>query len=92
MKGTFYFDVHPPLGKMLVGLAGYIAGYNGTYEFPSGQTYPEWVNYVGMRMFLSSFSALSVPFAYMTAVQLGFTKPASYLVGLLTLLGNDCVG
>jgi dolichyl-phosphate-mannose-protein mannosyltransferase len=89
LKGTFYFDVHPPLGKMLVGLAGYVAGYNGTYEFSSGQTYPGWVNYVGMRMFLASFSALSVPFSYMTAVQLGFGRPSAYLVGLLTLLGTQ---
>ena len=73
---------------MLVGLAGYVAGYNGTYEFNSGSTYPGWVNFVGMRMFLASFSALAVPYTYMTAVQLGFTRPVAYLVGLLTLLGT----
>lgn len=89
LKRTFYFDVHPPLGKMLVGLAGWLAGYDGTYEFGSGSDYPSTVNYVGMRMFLALFSALAVPFAYLTAVQLKLNKPASILVGLMTLLGKN---
>ena len=88
LKRTFYFDVHPPLGKMLVGLAGWLAGYDGSFEFASGSDYPSTVNFVGMRMFLALFSALAVPFAYLTAVQLKLNKPASILVGLMTLLGN----
>lgn len=39
-------------------------------------------------MFLASFSALAVPYTYMTAVQLGFNRSVSYLVGLMALLGT----
>ena len=30
---TFFFDVHPPLGKMMIAGMGYISGYNGTHPF-----------------------------------------------------------
>lgn len=92
LKHTFYFDVHPPLGKMLVGLAGYLAGYDGSFEFQSGSDYPPSVNYVGMRLFLALFSALAVPMAYLTAVQLRLNRSACILVGLMTMADVGFIG
>lgn len=31
LKGTFFFDANPPLGKLILALAGYMAGYEGEY-------------------------------------------------------------
>jgi len=46
---TFFFDVHPPLGKMFIGAVGYVTGYNGTFPFEKpGDLYHDH-NYVGMR-------------------------------------------
>ncbi|XP_060790023.1 protein O-mannosyl-transferase 2 isoform X2 [Neoarius graeffei] len=46
---TFFFDVHPPLGKMLIGLAGYLTGYDGTFPFIKPGDRYEHHNYWGMR-------------------------------------------
>ncbi|KAG2019642.1 dolichyl-phosphate-mannose-protein mannosyltransferase [Coprinopsis cinerea AmutBmut pab1-1] len=86
LKREFYFDVHPPLGKMLVGLAGLLAGYNGGFEFKSGETYPETVPYVAMRVMLATFGVLMVPLAWYTSLELGMSLWASHLTTLMVLL------
>lgn len=47
---TFFFDVHPPLGKMLIGLSGYLSGYDGTFPFDKPGDKYENTSYVGMRL------------------------------------------
>ncbi|CZS88662.1 probable dolichyl-phosphate-mannose--protein mannosyltransferase [Rhynchosporium agropyri] len=89
IKREFYFDVHPPLGKMLVGLSGYMAGYNGTFEFKSGEKYPDEINYTFMRAFNAFFGAVCVPVAYFTAREMNFKRPAVWFVTLMVLCENS---
>ncbi|KAJ5765553.1 hypothetical protein N7520_005112 [Penicillium odoratum] len=89
LKREFYFDVHPPLGKMLVGLSGYLAGYNGSFEFKSGEKYPEDVNYTFMRAFNALFGVVCVPLAYYTARELNFRKATVWLISLMVLFENS---
>ncbi|KAK9467219.1 Dolichyl-phosphate-mannose-protein mannosyltransferase-domain-containing protein [Lipomyces arxii] len=89
LKREFYFDVHPPLGKMLVGLSGYMCGYNGSFEFKSGEHYPDEVNYTFMRVFNATFGALCVPVAYYTAKSLKFSTLATWLVTIMVLCENS---
>ena len=74
---------------MLVGLSGYLAGYNGSFEFKSGETYPEDVNYTFMRIFNAMFGAVTIPLAYFTARELNFKRPAVWLVTLMVLCENS---
>jgi dolichyl-phosphate-mannose-protein mannosyltransferase len=87
IKREFYFDVHPPLGKILLGLSGVLAGYNGTFPFESGKEYPPELNYSVMRLFCSIFGALMVPLAYFTAIQLKMSKSSAVLCSSFVLLG-----
>ncbi|KAK9463149.1 Dolichyl-phosphate-mannose-protein mannosyltransferase-domain-containing protein [Lipomyces oligophaga] len=89
IKREFYFDVHPPLGKMLVGLSGYLCGYNGSFDFASGVHYPAEVNYTFMRVFNATFGALCVPVAYFTAKSLNLSNWATWLVALMVLCENS---
>lgn len=89
LKREFYFDVHPPLGKMLVGLVGGLAGYTGNFEFKSGAQYPEDVPYTAMRVMLSIFGVLMVPLAWYTAREMGMGHRASHIVTIMTLCGTS---
>ncbi|KAL0110076.1 hypothetical protein PUN28_013605 [Cardiocondyla obscurior] len=90
---TFFFDVHPPLGKMLIALSGYLTGYDGTFAFEKPGDKFENVNYVGMRIFCTVLGATTVPLSYLIVWDLTKSVRASALaaslilcdVGLLTL-------
>ncbi|ORX92559.1 PMT-domain-containing protein [Basidiobolus meristosporus CBS 931.73] len=86
LRREFYHDVHPPLGKMLVALGGYLSGYDGSFDFGSGGTYTEGMNYHGMRMFTAFFGMVMVPVAYLTALNFGYTRKCAFLAASMVLL------
>eukprot|EP00834_Sanchytrium_tribonematis_P003900 NODE_169_length_14535_cov_0.769881.p2 type:complete len:758 gc:universal NODE_169_length_14535_cov_0.769881:2490-217(-) len=75
---SFYFDVHPPLGKMLVSLGMLLSGYTGGFGFESGKEYGD-VNYVGMRIFCALFGSALVPLTYLIAKELPITTVSKHL-------------
>ncbi|KAI8610310.1 Dolichyl-phosphate-mannose-protein mannosyltransferase-domain-containing protein [Chytriomyces sp. MP71] len=85
IKRQFYFDVHPPLGKTLLGLSGLFVGYNGTFPFESGAKYPPELNYTGMRAFCSLIGSLMVPIGFYTGLQLKLSLLASTFLALMIM-------
>lgn len=84
---TFYFDVHPPLAKMLVGLAGFLSGFDGKFDFPSGAVYPDELPYTSMRVLLALPGIALVPLAWGTALELGLSGYGRHIVTLMVLTG-----
>lgn len=72
---------------MLVGLAGLLSGYDGSFDFKSGTEYPEHVPYVAMRVMMAMFGVALVPLGWYTAVELGMSWRACHMVALMVLLG-----
>ncbi|KAI9796703.1 MAG: hypothetical protein M1833_006043 [Piccolia ochrophora] len=68
IKGRFFMDVHPPLAKLLLTLAGWLAGFDGNFDFKDiGKDYVEpGVPYVAMRMLPAICGILSVPCMFLT--------------------------
>ncbi|XP_035757837.1 protein O-mannosyl-transferase 2 isoform X3 [Egretta garzetta] len=88
---TFFFDVHPPLGKMLIGLAGYLSGYDGTFPFQKPGDKYEQHNYVGMRGFCAFLGSCLVPFAYLTVLELSKSLPAALLTAFILIFDTGCI-
>ncbi|XP_054714232.1 protein O-mannosyl-transferase 2-like [Uloborus diversus] len=90
---TFFFDVHPPLGKMLIGLSGKLTGYNGTFAFNKpGDKYLDH-QYLGMRLFCVLLGTIIIPFSFLIVWELTYSLCAAALgasfiifdVGMITL-------
>lgn len=91
LKGTYFFDVHPPLGKMIIAGIGAVYKYKGTFAFKDiGDAYETdpTVPFVQMRTAMASFSIGSIMFAMATIVEMGFSSYALSLVGTLLAFGK----
>ena len=61
-------DVHPPLAKLLITLSGWLAGFDGNFDFKDiGKDYIEpGVPYVSMRLFPAICGILLAPTMFLT--------------------------
>ncbi|KAG0429401.1 hypothetical protein HPB47_023716 [Ixodes persulcatus] len=90
MKNTFFFDSHPPLGKQLIALAGYLAGFDGNAQFDRiGGSYSASVPLWALRFVPAFFGSLLVPTTYHLATSLGLARSSAALAAILMLLENS---
>lgn len=89
MKNTFFFDSHPPLGKQLIALAGYLAGYDGKFKFDRiGTAYADSVPLFALRFVPALCGSLIIPMSYHLMLELGLSQWTSILASLMLLLDN----
>lgn len=88
IRHRFYHDVHPPLGKMLVALSGWLVGFNGEFEFASGDLFPAELDYQGMRLFQAAVGLVVPVCAYWLVqnMELGLGSGGAWLAALAATL------
>ncbi|EAS35084.2 dolichyl-phosphate-mannose-protein mannosyltransferase [Coccidioides immitis RS] len=93
IKGKFFMDVHPPLAKLLITLAGFLGGFRGDFDFKEiGKDYLEpGVPYVAMRMLPAVLGILSVPTMFFTLKASGCRTITASLGALLVTFENGLV-
>ncbi|KAL8278679.1 hypothetical protein RQP46_008971 [Phenoliferia psychrophenolica] len=93
IRREYFFDVHPPLAKLLLAFAAWLAGYDGTFEFENiGDSYVgTGVPYVAMRTLPVIFGTLVPPLVFGTMRASGATAMAAALATVLVLFDNGHV-
>ncbi|KAI5812832.1 Dolichyl-phosphate-mannose-protein mannosyltransferase-domain-containing protein [Pyronema omphalodes] len=90
IKGKFFMDVHPPLAKLLITLAGWLADFDGSFDFKEiGKDYiASGVPYVAMRMFPAVCGILVVPTIFLTLKAAGCSTASATLAAGLIIFDN----
>ncbi|KAL6168387.1 Dolichyl-phosphate-mannose--protein mannosyltransferase 4 [Exserohilum turcicum] len=94
LQRTYFFDVHPPFGKLLFAFAGWLVGYKGDFLFENiGDSYiTNKVPYVAYRAMPASLGALTVPIVFMIMWESGYSLPACVTAAGLMLFDNAHIG
>ena len=89
LKNTFFFDSNPPLGKMMIAFAGYLAGFDGKFTFDKiGQEYPNEVPLWALRFIPALCGSLLTPSVYLIMTELGLSYYAGGLAAFMVLFGQ----
>ncbi|KAI0136513.1 glycosyltransferase family 39 protein [Xylariales sp. AK1849] len=94
LEKTYFFDVHPPFGKLLFALMGWLVGYDGHFHFENiGDSYvANKVPYVAFRAMPALLGSLTVSVTYLIMWESGYSLPACVVAAGLILLDNAHIG
>lgn len=83
-------DVHPPLAKLMITLFGYLAGFDGNFDFKEiGKDYLEpGVPYVAMRLFPAICGVLLAPTMFLTLKAAGCRTFIAAMGACLIIFGG----
>lgn len=85
---SYYFDIHPPLGKLLIAGFAKIFNFQPEYSFAQiGQAFPD-NKYLLLRL-LPTLAGTMLPIViFLLALELGFSKISAFGAGALVILEN----
>ncbi len=86
----YYFDIHPPLGKMMLAFSGFLGKIQDKFDFVHGSDYGD-LNFLALRFLPALFGSLLVPLIYLLVKEMGFSKRIAFLSGFLVLFDNALI-
>ncbi|RKO83191.1 Dolichyl-phosphate-mannose-protein mannosyltransferase-domain-containing protein, partial [Blyttiomyces helicus] len=93
LRREYYFDVHPPLGKLMLAGMGWFIGYDGHFLFDNiGDDYAENnVPYIGLRLLPATAGALIIPIVFLTLKEMGLSVAGATFGALLLVFDNSLI-
>ncbi len=91
MEGSYFFDIHPPLGKFLILTAAKLFHIDPNFSFAAiGNAYPN-VDYMALRFLPSLAGALLPLVVFLFALELGLAPLAAFAAGMFVVFDNALV-
>lgn len=91
-NGEYFFDIHPPLAKLLITGFGAICGYRPTMDFGKiGELIADNADFIWLRFLPTLAGALLPIVIYFICRALNFSKIGSFVAGILVVLENSLV-
>ena len=88
IKSQFYYDIHPPLGKILAAVVANMSEYDGSINFNDAPVYPI-PDYVMLRITPAILSAMCGPLAYLAVRFCSFSHAAATTAAVLTIFDTS---
>ncbi|KAF2366891.1 Glycosyl transferase family 39/83 [Trinorchestia longiramus] len=84
MNRTYFFDVHPPGGKLMLTFFAVLSGYNGSFAFEKpGDSYEGYPQLVGIRLMCALLGTALAPLAFGCVWTMTRRLPAALLAALM---------
>lgn len=83
MNRTYFFDIHPPFGKLFLYFHANFIGFKCKDGYPIEEDFHEPCGHERLRTVVAFYSSLCSPIAYLLLLNLQCTRIASFLGGLL---------
>ncbi|MBI2669959.1 MAG: phospholipid carrier-dependent glycosyltransferase [Candidatus Yanofskybacteria bacterium] len=84
----YFFDIHPPLGKLIISGMGYAADFEPGFNFAEiGQKFPDNA-YMWLRLLPTIAGTLLPIVIYFLILELGMSRLAAFAGGMLVILEN----
>src|SRR3990167_5284194 len=86
--GEYYFDIHPPLGKLMIAGFAKLFDFEPEFNFAEiGKEFPD-KKYLALR-FLPILAGTLLPLViFLIALRLGFSRMGAFAAGLLIIFDN----
>jgi dolichyl-phosphate-mannose--protein O-mannosyl transferase len=87
LRGTYFFDIHPPLGKLTMSLYAYLRGYKGgVCDYESNTMYAPECKYYILREITSFFGSFVPILVYGIAREVGCSRLTATFSALLLIV------
>jgi dolichyl-phosphate-mannose-protein mannosyltransferase len=88
LSHQYYFDIHPPLGKLLLAIPAFFTKINLNFNWNSYSDYPSDVNFLALRFIPALFGSLLVILIYFLVKEMGFSRRIAFISSFFVLFGN----